>query len=386
MPHIKVARFDTSTLINLDFVEFLGVSKRGIKVVGVKSQKTISILIIKETEDEVIIKPDKISRPVDVEEIKETLFKIKNRLSLETRHSNITLSSKKPKAHEEYNKSIKDFIDFDAKGFDEVALEVGFGSGRHLLYQAKNNPSKLFIGIEIHTPSAMQVLKQIRLQNLKNIWIINYDARLLLEILPSNILSNIYVHFPVPWDKKPHRRVINREFLSEAMRVLKVDGKLELRTDSPNYYFYSLEIFSSPKKVDFRVQKNRDLEIISKYEARWRRQNKDIYTLTLNNALESPPKGGACSFEFGKASKEKVVNLQTQKQLFDSSFLTIKEIYTLKNRDGYLLEVAFGSFDRPEHKYILIDEKKIQYLPDIPVPTQANCKAHQRLKEILCQM
>ena len=94
-----------------------------------------------------------------------------------------------------------------------ILLPTGI-TGIYLLHQAKKNPDTLFIGLEIHTPSAQQVLKQIELQNLDNIWVVNYDARLFLEMLPSNICSQIFVHFPVPWDKKPHRRVISKSFLA----------------------------------------------------------------------------------------------------------------------------------------------------------------------------
>jgi len=125
----------------------------------------------------------------------------------------------------------------------EVRIEVGFGSGRHLLHQAANNPDILFIGIEIHRPSIEQVLKQVVIQELDNVMVLDYDARLFMELVPSNIVGKIYVHFPVPWDKKPHRRVISTTFIEEARRVLKVGGTLELRTDSENYYAYSYETF-----------------------------------------------------------------------------------------------------------------------------------------------
>ena len=47
----------------------------------------------------------------------------------------------------------------------------------------------------------------------------------------------------MPWDKKPHRRVINEDFINESVRVLKRDGFLHLRTDSDNYFNYSLNEF-----------------------------------------------------------------------------------------------------------------------------------------------
>jgi len=33
--------------------------------------------------------------------------------------------------------------------------------------------------------------------------ILDYDARVFLEFLPSNSAKQIFVHFPVPWDKNP---------------------------------------------------------------------------------------------------------------------------------------------------------------------------------------
>ncbi len=385
MPHIKVAPFEISKLEELEFIKAIAKSSQNKKIALVSKEKEEFILLIKEDLKSFIIKPDKVSRPVNIELIKKTLSEIITKLHLKTLNSNISTSSKKPQADEKYKKSIKDFINFNPKNFEGVELEVGFGSGRHLLFQAKKRPKRLFIGVEIHTPSILQVLKQIKLQNLENIWIINYDARLLLEILPSNILDQIYVHFPVPWDKKPHRRVINLEFLNQAIRTLKVDGKLELRTDSKNYYYYSLEIFSSPKKVDFRVQKNRDLEIISKYEARWRRQNKDIYTLTFLNHQKSSPKELECTFEFDIKNLN-LDSLKTKKEIFEDFFINIKEIYYTKDKKGAIVEISFGNFEKPEHKYLILEANKARYFPSIPVPTKASCKAHQKLKEILCQM
>ncbi len=123
------------------------------------------------------------------------------------------------KKHNKFGKEVlKEFENINFS-FRDVSIEIGFGSGKHILYQAKKNPHELFIGIEIHTPSAQQLLRQIELQNIENIWVINYDARLLLEMIASNSINRVFVHFPVPWDKKPHRRVISQSFLKEAMRV-----------------------------------------------------------------------------------------------------------------------------------------------------------------------
>jgi tRNA (guanine-N7-)-methyltransferase len=218
-------------------------------------------------------------------------------LNLDVLSSNIAISNTKSALSSEHFKKIEDFENITYPK-EKISVEVGFGSGRHLLYQAQKNPDTLFIGIEIHTPSAQQVLKQIELQELDNIWVVNYDARLFLEMLSSNVCEQIFVHFPVPWDKKPHRRVISPSFLDESMRVLRKGGRLELRTDSDNYFWYALETFFSVSKVEVEVRKNEALEVTSKYEARWLRQEKDIYDVYVKCTQESAPKEGTIDFNF----------------------------------------------------------------------------------------
>ncbi|MEJ2437041.1 MAG: tRNA (guanosine(46)-N7)-methyltransferase TrmB [Sulfurovaceae bacterium] len=215
-------------------------------------------LLYKKVKNGALLKYDKTTRPLNLTTLKESIELCAKALELDVIESNIENKKEKrsPLFASAYYKKIEDFIDFETS-FSEVAVEVGFGSGRHILYQAKNNPQKLFIGLEIHTPSASQLLKQIEIQGLKNIFVVNYDARLFLEILPSNICANIYVHFPVPWDKKPHRRVIGEDFINESLRVLKKEGALELRTDSQKYYEYAFEVFSMPSRCRFEVKKFR---------------------------------------------------------------------------------------------------------------------------------
>ncbi|MCE3577043.1 tRNA (guanosine(46)-N7)-methyltransferase TrmB, partial [Campylobacter jejuni] len=125
----------------------------------------------------------------------------------------------------------------------KIYIEIGFGSGRHLLYQAKENPNVLILGVEIYNPALTQVAKLAKAQNVNNILLIQSDARLLLSVLKSKSVEKIFLHFPVPWDKKPHRRVIGKDFCKECARVLTQNGRFELRTDSFEYFNFTLEQF-----------------------------------------------------------------------------------------------------------------------------------------------
>jgi len=379
MPHIKVKPFNTDIIESVDktFIDFMAKSN-SVDIILINYNGVKLFLDIVKKDKEYIIKPNKITKISDSSILKDILNRFAKELNLEITHSNTNPKPYKPKMAHWAQKSIEDFYNFKSD-YKNIKVEIGFGSARHLIYRAKEEPNTLFIGIEIHTPSINQLLRQINLQNLQNIWVLNYDARLLLEMLPSNILDTIYIHFPVPWDKKPHRRVISEFFLTEALRVLKKGGYLELRTDSQNYYEYSLEVFSFPKKSSFSVLKNSDIEIISKYEERWRRMNKDIYTIKVDSLNVDNQKVIDIDFTFNSVNKE--VKLPKNSIVKDDFFVHFSREYKMDR--GFVVECSFGSFNMPEKKMIVVDGDSCYYLPSNPVKSLVNQKAHNLIKEVL---
>lgn len=388
MPHLKIAPFDTSLIEQKMYGDamflFHAVAlNEKEEMLGIRYKNEEFLLQLKPGEKSYLLKYDKVTRPLKVNLLKEALHEVSVRLGADVLSSNITIHHKKPPLSSRYFKKIDEFENI-VYPKEKISVEVGFGSGRHLLYQAKKHPDTLFIGIEIHTPSAQQVLKQIELQDLHNIWVVNYDARLFLEMLPSNVCEQIFVHFPVPWDKKPHRRVIGKGFLDESMRVLRKGGRLELRTDSDTYFWYALETFFSVPQTKVEVQKNQLLEVTSKYEARWRKQEKDIYDVYVTCMQQSESKMHQIDFDFHgiKYVQGLEERLATDAIVFEDYFVHFERICKVGN-EGLLIRCAFGSFDRPEHKYLLLDTKGCRYFASSPVKTTVNFNAHQKIAEYL---
>jgi len=384
MPHLKITPFDTAIIKDkisrstvMTFVASAINSEDLLIAIMHKEEKFL--LQLKFDSHAYLLKYDKVTRPLKVSILKEALGIVAKELDLEILSSNIAISHTKMTVSSEYFKKIEDFESIEYPK-EKVSVEVGFGSGRHLLYQAQKHPDTLFIGLEIHTPSAQQVLKQIELQGLDNVWVVNYDARLFLEMLPSNLCSHIFVHFPVPWDKKPQRRVISQSFLEESMRVLVSKGRLELRTDSDNYFWYALKTFFALPKIEVEVRKNEALEVTSKYEARWLRQEKDIYDVYVKSTEISMPKEAVEDFNFNvvKYIRNIELNLAKKPLVFEGYFVHFERIFKI-NEQSILIKCAFGSFDRPEHKYILVDEKACEYFNASPVKTRVNFLAHEQI-------
>ncbi len=337
-------------------------------------------------EKNILIKGDKLAKPSMVKTLQKSLQDYQKATKSQPTYSNISSSKNRREKHNNILKHIdffaKNFKDF-AKSFEKINIEVGFGSGRHLLFQANKNPKNLYIGIEIHKPSIEQVIKQCDLQNLKNIIIIDFDARVLMEFFSSNSIYKIFVHFPVPWDKKPHRRVISHEFLNEALRVLDTGCNLELRTDSQNYFEYSLEQMLKYKQADIRIQKNRDLDITSKYEARWKRMQKAIYEVHFSSMQVSDEKQTPDELGFDFEVMQNSFSKQTM--LKDGYFVNFEKNYTI-NENDFLWKIALGDTANVEHCYIIVQDKKARYFPKKLYATKNNLLAHKlvmkRLKNV----
>jgi tRNA (guanine-N7-)-methyltransferase len=262
-----------------------------------------------------------------------------------------------------------------------LIVEVGFGSGRHLLHLAKANPDALVVGIEIYKPSIEQVVRLCEAQEIKNVVVVDYDARLLLQSIPSNCVKNLYVHFPVPWEGAPHRRVISRHFVQESLRVLEVGGALQLRTDDEEYFRYSLDVVLGFHQAVASFQKNKDAVVVSKYEDRWRRQEKDIYDLSIVATTLSEPLTFKCDFTFeGVFDFEKTASKLEEKPYVDERGFVVHFMRPYRTQNGGMIEVVLGAFDRPERKFLLFKQGAVSYYPSAPLAMKENSMAHEIIK------
>ena len=274
--------------IKLGETEFLETARgRNLTLVRTKSFDSEFFIIVKPSGDKVIVKGEKITKPAKIGHLQRALEIFKERfcgpiISQAFAYKDSSLTEKTPLILDE--NEILSLI--KSSKFNKIFIEIGFGSGRHLLHQARSNQDALIIGIEIYKPAIEQVAKLAIREGLQNIALIATDARVLLSLLPAGCLQRVFLHFPVPWDDAPHRRVISDEFTSQIARTLGRGGRFELRTDSEEYFLYAMQKLSpyvQRKAGEISHFKNRDAAVASKYEDRWRKMDKDIYDLIYEN-------------------------------------------------------------------------------------------------------
>jgi tRNA (guanine-N7-)-methyltransferase len=119
----------------------------------------------------------------------------------------------------------------------EVWLEIGFGSGEHLLWQAEHHKDVGLIGCEPFINGVASLLGALETRGLETIRIHDGDAREVLTWLPDHSVGRIFMLFPDPWPKKRQmkRRLLAAETVEELARVLAPGTELRFASDDADY-------------------------------------------------------------------------------------------------------------------------------------------------------
>jgi tRNA (guanine-N7-)-methyltransferase len=124
-----------------------------------------------------------------------------------------------------------------------VWLEIGFGAGEHLAWQAEQHPDIGFIGCEVFENGVARLVGEIARRNLRNIRILADDARLLLDRLEPGSIAQVAILFPDPWPKDRHhkRRLVAPATLDRLAEIMRPGAELRLATDDPSYLLWMVE-------------------------------------------------------------------------------------------------------------------------------------------------
>ena len=125
-----------------------------------------------------------------------------------------------------------------------IIVEIGFGMGDATIKIAEENPDINYLGIEVHKPGVGKVLSEIKKRELKNLYVIEYDALDVLEtMIGDNSVNGFHIFFPDPWHKKRHhkRRLVQRPRTDLFAQKLTPGGYIYFVTDIIDYAEFALE-------------------------------------------------------------------------------------------------------------------------------------------------
>jgi tRNA (guanine-N7-)-methyltransferase len=145
----------------------------------------------------------------------------------------------------------------------EVWIEIGFGGGEHLLWQARNNADAGIIGAEPFEDGIVKVLAGIQDEQLGNVLVHPDDVRALLRWLPPASVAKTFILFPDPWPKRRHakRRLVARSLLEMLARVMRPGAELRVATDIGDYARTMLMAFQASPEFHWLADEAEDWRV-----------------------------------------------------------------------------------------------------------------------------
>jgi tRNA (guanine-N7-)-methyltransferase len=144
-----------------------------------------------------------------------------------------------------------------------LELEIGFGAGEHLAWQAAHRPGHGLIGCEPFLNGVVGALQHIRDQQLGNVRLHMGDALDVLARLPDASLERVYLLHPDPWPKARHakRRFMNPGPLDRIAAKLKPGGEFRFGTDHPVYIRWAMMQMNARRDFDWQISEARDFQV-----------------------------------------------------------------------------------------------------------------------------
>ena len=175
-------------------------------------------------------------------------------------------------------------------GFEpyELWLEIGFGSGEHLIEQRKLIRTS---GSSAASLFSMASLRRCRASNASG-WSTSASARrrpTLLQAAPRGFFSRVFMLYPDPWPKRRHnkRRVVSEPMIDALARTLRPGGELRFATDIDDYAGWSLRRFLASPSFRWKAARADDWRAPwpewrpTRYEAKARKAGRGSVYLTF---------------------------------------------------------------------------------------------------------
>ena len=178
--------------------------------------------------------------------------------------------SRKFQEPEKPKRSILDILTIEKN----IILDVGFGTGDSTIALQDMFPKYRVLGIEAYKPGIKNLLS-------KNIYVHYGDALEIIEKISKDTISQIYMLFPDPWQKKKHRkrRLFNEYTFRAILPIIKRNGFFHFSTDNINYALEAKKIISRVTSVDILFSKNRGFRPITKFEKKGISKNNFVFDL-----------------------------------------------------------------------------------------------------------
>ena len=158
-----------------------------------------------------------------------------------------------------------------------IVLELACGRGEYAVGLGEMFPEKNFIGIDIKGNRMYLGAKKALDNNLHNVRFLRTQIEMLPDYFAKDEVDEIWITFPDPQlrTSKAKKRLTHPRFLRLYQKVLKKNGVIHLKTDSPHLFRftqlvsdrYGIDVIESCDNVYAQLNIEKSLTIKTHYES-----------------------------------------------------------------------------------------------------------------------
>lgn len=196
----------------------------------------------------------------------------------------------------------KDNIEVDLRGKwakehfgndNPVVLELACGRGEYSLGLARMFKDKNYIGVDIKGARIWKGATIAIEEELDHVAFLRTRIEVIKNFFAEGEIDQIWIIFPDPFlrEAKANRRLTSPRFLESYRYLLKKGGTINLKTDDPTLYEYTLETLAEDDKINIQYQDDdiyakelpmEELDIKTYYEKQHLRNGRTIKYVRFN--------------------------------------------------------------------------------------------------------
>lgn len=175
------------------------------------------------------------------------------------------------------------------KNDNEITLELACGKGEYAVGLGRLYKERNFIGIDLKGNRIWVGAKRAIEEGLQNVAFIRSQIDKIEQYFKKDEVSDIWITFPDPQLRTSHarKRLTHPRFLRLYQKILKAEGRINLKTDSPDLYhftklvidFYNIELIEDLPDVHGSDLVSDELRITTHYESLDIAQSKKVHYL-----------------------------------------------------------------------------------------------------------
>ncbi|MFK7808718.1 MAG: tRNA (guanosine(46)-N7)-methyltransferase TrmB [Saprospiraceae bacterium] len=142
------------------------------------------------------------------------------------------------------------------KNNNPITLELACGKGEYTVGLAKRYPNRNFIGVDIKGARIWKGAQEAREGNLDNVAFLRTRIELIYNFFEAGEIDEIWIIFPDPFLKKENRRLTSNPFLETYKKILRPEGIVQLKTDDPTLYDFTVETWKDNKDYELLYHKD----------------------------------------------------------------------------------------------------------------------------------